>query len=117
MFDSVKQWWANKQYKRVRTKKFRHLYKKIDQMVFSGKFERVNLAPWSDSQWKVTFPLGEYQVVYTHMIRGSLVEIFLGEDEVIGYVDQQRQWSIAGLTWNDVTCPNEHLEVIYESIK
>ncbi len=51
---------------------------------------------------KFTIPNTDYKVIFTHFIRGSLIEIQKDNIEVCSYVDQTWQWDSLGIGVNDI---------------
>lgn len=65
--------------------------------------------------WTVSFNIGDYKVDFCRQIRGSLIEIFLGDEIIASWVDQTEQTSLLGA--GDFEYKKEHLKRIYEIIK
>lgn len=90
-------------------KNFSAVREHVDEIVFNvDPSLRENLGFSNKLNWIVTFTMGDYKVVYTWQIKGSLIEIFFDYERVVCWVDQSRQYDgFVGL--NDIEYYPSHL--------
>lgn len=96
MFNKLIVWWNERRAKALRRKERNKIIKTIDEIIKS-KWDSVpneQLTSWqSDEIFEKTFNVGNLRIRYTRLIRGDLITVYIGENEVGGWVDQSHAYS------------------------